>query len=61
MMQRKKIRSMDRKDAESVIIFAMTANAFQSDIEKSMECGMNGHLSKPIEVETLYSELAKVL
>lgn len=57
----KKIRSMDRKDAESVIIFAMTANAFQSDIEKSMECGMNGHLSKPIEVETLYSELAKVL
>ena len=44
-----KIREMDRKDAGSVPIFAMTANAFAEDRERSHAAGMNEHLSKPLD------------
>lgn len=53
----RRIRAMDRPDAESIPIFAMTANAFSEDIDKSKEAGMNAHISKPIDVAQLYREM----
>lgn len=54
----KAIRAMtDRKDSRSIPIIAMTANAFKEDIEESHRAGMNFHLTKPIDVETLYRTL----
>ncbi len=55
------IRSMERPDCRTIPIIAMSANAFDDDLKKSVECGMNGHLSKPVEVEKLYQVLDKVL
>ncbi len=55
------IRSMEREDCRTIPIIAMSANAFDDDLKKSVECGMNGHLSKPVEVEKLYRVLAEVL
>jgi signal transduction histidine kinase/ActR/RegA family two-component response regulator len=54
------IRALDRPDAACIIIFAMTADAAPDDIRKSAEAGMNGHLTKPIDLEQLYSQLDKV-
>ncbi|MCM1188644.1 MAG: ATP-binding protein [bacterium] len=55
------IRSMDREDCRTIPIVAMSANAFDDDLKKSVECGMNGHLSKPVEVDKLYRMLRDVL
>ncbi len=55
------IRSMEREDCHIIPIIAMSANAFDDDLKKSVECGMNGHLSKPVEVEKLYRTLDKVI
>ena len=55
------IRALDRPDAKSVPIFAMTANAFTEDVSAAISAGMNGHLSKPIETQTLYATLAKAM
>ncbi len=55
------IRSMEREDCRSVPIVAMSANAFDDDLKKSVECGMNGHLSKPVEVDKLYQTLREVI
>lgn len=49
----KRIRELPRKDAGSVWIVAMTANAFVEDIRRSREAGMNEHCSKPIDPERL--------
>ena len=51
------IRALERPDAITVPILAMTANAFAEDIEQSRKAGMNEHLAKPIESETLYTRL----
>ena len=51
------IRAMDREDCRTIPIVAMSANAFDDDLKKSVECGMNGHLSKPVEVDKLYRTL----
>ena len=40
---------------------AVSANAFDEDMEKSLECGMNGHLSKPVNMEVLLSTLEEIL
>ncbi len=48
------IRKIDRADCRTVPIIAMTANALESDVQNSYKCGMNGHISKPIEPEEVY-------
>jgi signal transduction histidine kinase/CheY-like chemotaxis protein len=53
-----KIRALNRQDAKSVPIIAMTANAFAEDKTLSKSAGMNEHLSKPIEPQILYKTLA---
>ena len=53
----KHIREMGRTDAHSVPIFAMTANAFNEDIDMSRKAGMNAHISKPIDVMQLYKAM----
>ena len=55
------IRAMDRPDAKTIPIFAMTANAFAEDRLKALESGMNEHLPKPIDPDTLYRLLVKYL
>lgn len=55
------IRSMDRNDASKIPILAMTANAFSQDVEKSIQSGMNDHISKPIDVDVLYQKLQTYL
>ena len=51
------IRALPRGDARTVPILAMTANAFDDDIEKSKAAGMNAHLAKPIDAQKLYQTL----
>jgi CheY-like chemotaxis protein len=55
------IRALDRPDAESIPIIAMTANVFDEDVTRSLEAGMNAHLGKPVEPERLYETMAKLL
>lgn len=55
------IRSLDRADSKTIPIIAMTANALESDVENSYRCGMNGHISKPIEPDEVYRCLNKWL
>ncbi len=55
------IRGMEREDCHTIPIIAMSANAFDDDLKKSVECGMNGHLSKPVEVDKLYEKLQEVI
>ena len=55
------IRSMEREDCHTIPIIAMSANAFDDDLKKSVECGMNGHLSKPVEVDKLFQTLDAVI
>ncbi|MEG0918860.1 MAG: response regulator [Anaerovoracaceae bacterium] len=55
------IRSLNREDAKTIPIIAMTANAFLEDISKSFKVGMNGHLSKPINAKLMYQTIAKEL
>ncbi len=53
----RRIRALDRPDARIVPILAMTANAFAEDEAKSRAAGMNAHISKPLDVKTLYATL----
>ena len=55
------IRLMKKKSAKTIPIIAMSANAFDEDVEKSRAAGMNAHLSKPIEPELLYATIARFL
>lgn len=57
----RRIRALDRADARSVPIIAMTANAFIEDIEHSIASGMNGHIAKPIEIPKLAQLLVSFL
>lgn len=51
------IRSLDREDAQKIPIIAMTANAFDEDVQRSMQAGLNAHLSKPVQPEALFATL----
>jgi signal transduction histidine kinase/CheY-like chemotaxis protein/GGDEF domain-containing protein len=53
-------RNLSRPDARTIPIIAMTANAFDEDMKKSVESGMNGHLAKPIDGAKLYETLRKI-
>ncbi len=53
------IRAMDRPDAATIPILAMSANAFQDDIEKSLAAGMNEHLPKPISTDALLAAIRR--
>ncbi len=55
------IRSMDREDAKKIPIIALTANAFDEDVQRSMQAGLNAHLSKPVEPDTLFDTLEKLI
>lgn len=57
----KEIRSLERDDARSIPIIAMTADAFAEDVKKCLECGMNAHVSKPIDVRKIFSTLEKYI
>ena len=56
-----KIRSLDRADAKTIPVVALTANAFDTDVQKSLQAGLNVHLSKPVEPEQLYSTLETLI
>ncbi len=55
------IRALDRRDAAIVPIIALTANAFDEDVQRSLQVGMNAHLSKPVEPERLYQSLEELI
>ena len=55
------IRSMDREDAKSIPIIALTANAFDEDVQNSLQAGLNAHLSKPVEPDVLFETLEELL
>ncbi|MBQ3451220.1 MAG: response regulator, partial [Selenomonadaceae bacterium] len=55
------IRALDRPDAKKVPIIAMTANAFDEDVQRSLQAGMNAHLSKPVEPEHLFQTLQQLI
>ena len=55
------IRALDRPDAAVIPIIAMTANAFDEDVQRSLQVGMNAHLSKPVEPERLYQTLEELI
>ena len=55
------IRRLNRDDAKRVPIIALTANAFDEDVKKSIQAGMNAHLSKPVEPERLYSTMEQLI
>ena len=52
----RKIREMDRPDAAEIPIIALTANAFDEDVQRSMQAGLNAHLSKPVQPDVLFRE-----
>ena len=57
----KTIRAMDREDAKKIPIIALTANAFDEDVQRSLQAGLNAHLSKPIQPEVLFETLENLI
>ncbi len=55
------IRNLTRSDAKTIPIIAVTANAFQEDIDKALQAGMNAHLAKPIDPTRLFELLVQLL
>ena len=55
------IRSSEHPAAGTIPIIAMTANAFNDDVQAAFDAGMNGHLAKPIDVEVLYKTIARYI
>ena len=55
------IRKMDREDAGQIPVIALTANAFDEDVQRSMQAGMNAHLSKPVEPDVLFETLENLI
>jgi two-component system sensor histidine kinase/response regulator len=57
----REIRGLDRPDAATVPIIAMTADAFADDVQRCRAAGMNGHIAKPVDPQKLYMMLASLL
>ncbi len=55
------IRALDRPDAKTTPVIALTANAFDEDVQRSLQVGMNAHLSKPVDAEHLYKTLEELI
>ena len=56
-----RIRALERADAKTIPIIAMTANAFDEDVQRSLQAGMNAHLSKPIDNNILFETLESLI
>ena len=52
---------MKRRDAGTIPIVALTANAFDEDVQRSIQAGLNAHLSKPVEPEALFDTLESLI
>ena len=57
----RRIRAMDREDARCIPIIALTANAFDEDVQRSLQAGLNAHLSKPVHPEVLFETLESLI
>ncbi len=57
----RRIRQSGHADAKTVPIIALTANAFDEDVQRSMQAGLNAHLSKPVEPEALFETLESLI
>ena len=57
----KMIRNMERPDAKTIPIIAMTANAFAKDVQAALDNGMNAHIAKPINMNILVPTIQKYL
>ena len=55
------IRKLAREDARRIPIIALTANAFDEDVQLSLQAGMNAHLTKPVEAEHLFQTLGELI
>ena len=55
------IRAMDREDAKQIPIIALTANAFDEDVQRSLQAGMNVHLTKPVDPDNLFQTLGELI
>ena len=55
------IRAMDREDSKEIPIIALTANAFDEDVQRSLQAGLNAHLTKPVQPEALYETLESLI
>ncbi len=55
------IRALNREDAKRIPIIALTANAFDEDVQRSLQAGMNAHLTKPVESEHLLQTLGELI
>ena len=55
------LRKLSRPDAQTIPIIAMTANAFDEDVQRSLQAGMNAHLSKPVDLERLKETLRELI
>ena len=56
-----KIRALDRNDAKTIPIIALTAKAFDEDVQRSLQAGLNAHLSKPVEPDALFATLENMI
>lgn len=56
----KEIRTLPNNRKANIPIIAMTANAFEEDRRKALECGMNGHIVKPVDMKTKEKELREI-
>lgn len=57
----KAVRNLDRSDAKTVPIIALSANVFEEDVAASLEAGMNEHLAKPVNLPQLYGSIVKLV
>jgi CheY-like chemotaxis protein len=55
------IRNLDREDAKTIPIIAMTANTFEEDLNRTFEAGMDAHITKPIDIRAIQSQMRRML